>query len=56
MAFTLPALSYQEESLEPFIDVMTMEIHNGKHHNVYFTTLNKAIENTDWDKMSIEDI
>ncbi|MES2394357.1 MAG: superoxide dismutase [Bacteroidota bacterium] len=56
MAFTLPALPYLKESLEPFIDVMTMEIHHAKHHNAYVTTLNKAIENTDADKMSIEDI
>lgn len=56
MAFTLPALPYLKESLEPFIDVMTMEIHHGKHHNAYVTNLNKAIENTDADKMSIEDI
>lgn len=56
MAFTLPALPYLKESLEPFIDVMTMEIHHGKHHNAYVTTLNKAIENTDADKMSVEDI
>ncbi|MDP1746921.1 MAG: superoxide dismutase [Bacteroidota bacterium] len=56
MAFTLPALPYLKESLEPFIDVMTMEIHHGKHHNAYVTTLNKAIENSDADKMSIEDI
>lgn len=56
MAFTLPALPYLKESLEPFIDVMTMEINHGKHHNAYVTTLNKAIENTVADKMSIEDI
>lgn len=56
MAFTLPALPYLKESLEPFIDVVTMEIHHGKHHNAYVTTLNKAIEKTDADKMSIEDI
>ncbi|MES2286647.1 MAG: superoxide dismutase [Bacteroidota bacterium] len=56
MAFTLPALPYLKESLEPFIDVMTMEIHHGKHHNAYVTNLNKAIENTDADKMCIEDI
>ncbi|MES2140288.1 MAG: superoxide dismutase [Bacteroidota bacterium] len=56
MAFTLPALPYLKESLEPFIDVMTMEIHHGKHHNAYVTNLNKAIKNTDADKMCIEDI
>jgi Fe-Mn family superoxide dismutase len=44
MAFTLPALPYAPESLEPHIDKMTMEIHHGKHHNAYVTNLNAAIE------------
>jgi len=44
MAFTLPALPYTPESLEPHIDKATMEIHHGKHHNAYVTNLNAAIE------------
>jgi len=44
MAFTLPALPYAPDALEPFIDKMTMEIHHGKHHNAYVTNLNKALE------------
>lgn len=56
MAFTLPALPYPKGSLEPYIDLLTMEIHHHKHHNAYVTSLNKAIENTEADKMSIEDI
>ena len=32
MAFTLPALPYAPDALEPYIDKMTMEIHHGKHH------------------------
>jgi len=44
MAFTLPALPYAPESLEPHIDKMTMEIHHGKHHNAYVTNLNAALE------------
>ena len=44
MAFTLPALPYAPESLEPHIDKQTMEIHHGKHHNAYVTNLNAAIE------------
>jgi Fe-Mn family superoxide dismutase len=44
MAFTLPALPYTPESLEPHIDKMTMEIHHGKHHNAYVTNLNAAID------------
>jgi Fe-Mn family superoxide dismutase len=44
MAFTLPALPYATDALEPYIDKMTMEIHHGKHHNAYITNLNKALE------------
>jgi Fe-Mn family superoxide dismutase len=44
MAFTLPALPYASDALEPHIDKMTMEIHHGKHHNAYVTNLNKALE------------
>ncbi len=44
MPFTLPALPYPADSLEPSIDKATMEIHHGKHHNAYVTNLNKALE------------
>ncbi len=44
MPFTLPALPYAPEALEPHIDKLTMEIHHGKHHNAYVTNLNKALE------------
>lgn len=54
MAFTLPSLPYSADALEPHIDTRTMEIHHGKHHLAYVTNLNKAIENTNADKMSIE--
>ena len=44
MPFALPPLPYAPESLEPYIDKTTMEIHHGKHHNAYVTNLNKALE------------
>ncbi len=44
MAFTLPALPYPAEALEPYIDTKTMEIHHGKHHQAYVTNVNKALE------------
>ena len=44
MAFTLPALPYAHNALEPVIDTATMEIHHGKHHQAYVTNLNKALE------------
>ena len=56
MPFTLPNLPYPTDALEPSIDKMTMEIHHGKHHAAYVTNLNKAIEGTEWDKKSIEQI
>lgn len=56
MAFTLPALPYATNALEPNIDTMTMEIHHGKHHNAYVTNLNAAIAGTEAETMSIEDL
>ena len=44
MAFTLPALPYAPDALEPHIDAKTMEIHHGKHHQTYVNNLNAAIE------------
>ncbi|MEZ5008341.1 MAG: superoxide dismutase [Chitinophagales bacterium] len=56
MAFKLPALPYATDALEPHIDTKTMEIHHGKHHQGYTNNLNAAIEGTDLDGKSIEDI
>ncbi len=42
--FTLPALSYSFEALEPHIDAKTMQVHHDGHHGAYVTNLNKAIE------------
>ena len=56
MAFELPSLPYANDALEPHIDARTMEIHHGKHHNAYTTNLNNAVEGTDLDGQSIEDL
>ncbi|GAL74209.1 MAG: superoxide dismutase [Nonlabens ulvanivorans] len=56
MAFELPKLNYAYDALEPHIDARTMEIHHSKHHNGYTTKLNNAIEGTDLEGKSIEDI
>ncbi len=56
MSFTLPALPYAFDALEPHIDARTMEIHHGKHHQGYTNNLNGAIEGTDLEGKSIEDI
>jgi Fe-Mn family superoxide dismutase len=44
MAYTLPALPYAFDALEPSIDARTMEIHHDKHHAAYVANVNKALE------------
>lgn len=41
--FTLPALPYAANALEPAIGAQTMTIHHDRHHKAYVDTLNKAI-------------
>jgi len=40
----LPELGYAYNSLEPFIDARTMEIHHTKHHQAYTDKFNAALE------------
>jgi len=54
MAFTLPALPYGYDALEPFIDTETMRIHHDKHHAAYVTNLNKALEGNEQASWPIE--
>ena len=56
MSFQLPDLSYDHDALEPYIDSKTMQIHHGKHHAGYTSKLNAAIEGTDLEGKSIEEI
>jgi superoxide dismutase len=56
MPFTLPALPYAFNALEPHIDARTMEIHHGKHHNAYVTNLNNAVAGKPEESLSIEEI
>ncbi len=56
MAFELPKLKYAYDALEPNIDARTMEIHYTKHHQGYTNNLNTAIEGTDLEGKTIENI
>jgi superoxide dismutase, Fe-Mn family len=47
--FSLPALGYAYEALEPHIDTMTMRIHHSAHHQAFITALNAAAPN--WDQL-----
>ncbi|MFZ4582454.1 MAG: superoxide dismutase [Paludibacter sp.] len=44
--FVLPALPYNYNALEPYIDSTTMRIHHDVHHAAYVNNLNKALEKT----------
>ncbi|QCK16913.1 superoxide dismutase [Mangrovivirga cuniculi] len=56
MAFELPSLPYEYDALEPNIDAQTMEIHHSKHHAGYTKKLNGAVEGSDMEGKSIEDL
>jgi len=56
MAFTLPALPYDYDALEPHIDKLTMQIHHDKHHQAYVDNLNKAIAGTENENKSLEEL
>jgi len=56
MAFTLPALPYAHDALEPHIDKQTMEIHHGKHHQAYVDNLNKALAGTENEGKPLEEL
>jgi superoxide dismutase, Fe-Mn family len=57
MTFTVPALPYAFDALEPHIDAKTMEIHHDKHHATYVTNANAAIEkHPDLASKTVEDL
>jgi superoxide dismutase, Fe-Mn family len=42
--YTVPALPYAYDALEPYIDARTMELHHDKHHQAYVDKLNDALK------------
>ncbi|MGJ7499838.1 superoxide dismutase [Variovorax sp. ZT5P49] len=56
MPYTLPALPYAFDALEPHIDAQTMEIHYGKHHQTYVNNLNAALKDTPYEGTQVEEL
>ena len=56
MTYTLPALPYAYDALEPHIDAKTMEIHHSKHHQTYITNTNNALQEAGVDFPPIEEL
>jgi superoxide dismutase, Fe-Mn family len=55
--FTLPALPYGFNALEPHIDARTMEIHHDRHHAAYVANLNTiAKDNPQIAQAPIQDV
>jgi superoxide dismutase, Fe-Mn family len=56
MAFELPPLLFDYSALEPYIDTQTMHLHHDKHHAAYVNNLNKAVQNTAFASMSVDEL
>jgi len=54
--FGVPPLPYAEDALAPVISARTVSFHYGKHHLGYLYILNDLVQNTPYEKMSLEEI
>ena len=49
-------LPYATDALSPYISQETIETHHGKHVATYINNLNKLIENTPYESVSLMEI
>jgi len=56
MAYELPTLPYAYTALEPHISKSTLEFHHDKHHASYVNKFNDAVQGTDLDSKTLEEV
>ena len=56
MSFSLPDLPYSHDALAPHMSRETLEYHHDKHHKAYVDNGNKALQGTEWEGKSLEEI
>jgi superoxide dismutase len=49
MTFTLPALPYAYDALQPHMSKETLEYHHDKHHQAYVTNGNNLLKGTEFE-------
>ncbi len=56
MSIEFTDLPYPKDALEPLVSARTLEFHYGKHHKAYVDKLNAAIDGTDYDSLTLEEV
>jgi Fe-Mn family superoxide dismutase len=56
MSFTLPALPYAYDALEPYMSRETLEYHHDKHHNAYVTAGNNLLKGSGLEDKPVEEV
>src|SRR3989338_9152587 len=54
--FTLPALPYEQNALEPGISARAIGFHYGKHHQAYVNKLNELAAGSEFADLTLEEI
>jgi Fe-Mn family superoxide dismutase len=56
MSFSLPALPYAYDALQPYMSKETLEFHHDKHHQAYVTNGNNLLKGTEFEGHSLEQV
>jgi superoxide dismutase, Fe-Mn family len=56
MSFSLPALPYAYDALQPYMSKETLEFHHDKHHQAYVDNGNRLLAGSGLENKSLEDV